>query len=492
MIKLIDLLFELVGELFKLIWETCTLLWSLFDTSYKPSQKHESKLISPSSILKKYGKGISIGGIYSMMKDSDIFRHVGIIANSGGGKSQSVCLPTIHDICGKGNPIVVDVSSEILPKVLPRYKEENYQEVIINPSNQATTDGWNPFPKEEDLQSFFTDLVQMELGTNSNEKYWQLSAINLLTVLARPLYKLPKKYQTLASVYDLLNYLTADQEKVDMYMSIYSDQANFNEYLTHKAGGENLRSSIISTAKSSMQIFGDDRVRKLTSNSTFEMKDIRKGKKIVFLQISPADLTKYRLIISLFFNELFNQVMREPVKEDEENLYCIVDEAGIFRINNLHIAISQIRKARMNVTWLLQHTQQLYNLYGKELGDVILGNTNAQLFIGSQPLEICQRLEKISGLTTYQTEEGKIIRPLLSQSDIRTLPSDRGVFVLGGNQLCVVPVKPFYQQSRFKKWLNHQPTQLQQRIPMDKIELLPLEELIAEHSKEKPTYETNT
>lgn len=489
MIPIIDTIFEIIGEFFRLIGELFGMIRN--STTYVPSQSYEAKLISPSSILTKHGKGISVGGVYSMTNDADIFRHFGVIGNSGAGKSQSVCLPTAHELCGKGNPIIVDVAGDLLPKILPRYRSENYGEVIINPSNEKITDGWNAFPKEEDLQGFLTDLVQMELGTNSNEKYWQLSAINLLTILARPLYKLPKKYQTLASVYDLLNYLTAQPELLDMYMSVYSDTANFNEYLTYKSGGENLRSSIVSTAKSAMIIFGDDRVRQLTSNSTFEMKDIRKGKKIIFLQISPSDLTKYRLIISLFFNELFNQVMREPVKADEANLHCIVDESGIFRINNLAIAISQIRKARMSITWLLQNTQQIYNLYGKELGDVILGNTNAQLYFSNQPLETCQRLEKLGGIVTYKTEEGKITRPLLSQSDIRTIPSDRGIFLLGGNQVCILPLKPFYQQARFKKWLDHEPVQLPQKISMDKIDLLPLEQILVEHNNGESSYETN-
>ncbi len=494
MIKLIDLIFELLGELFKLLWETCTLLWSLFDTGFTPSKKYEASLTKPGQILKKNGIGWSMGGVYSVVGD-DIYRSSTIIGSTGSNKTTSVAVVSLLNLCGHASVVALDPSRELEKIVRRQYEDAGYEIVRLDFSDRTgeISEGYNPFPEDpEDLASFVEAMIQIQLGNESKDPFWNLSASLLLQCIASTLYAIPAEYRTMATLYDLLTYLSgAKQEIVEQFICKYATEKTYSEYTSFANSSPNLKASVYSTAKSVIQLFSQEGVRRITSHQTFDLNEIRDKKMLILLQTNPAEIERYKLLISLFFEQLIAKILRDGVRSDAMPVNLILDEAGIIKVPILPSSLVVMRKYKLGVQILCQSEEQLIRNYGLDNASTILSNTASNLYMSGQPLKVAQRLQELSGKVTYEEEENGIktknTRYLLLADEIRTLPNDKAILLYGNHRICVVPVVPYFKNPRFRKITNQPYTEPKRKLPIETVPMFPIEQFINEQEEE--TYE---
>jgi type IV secretion system protein VirD4 len=494
MIKLIDLLFELVGELFKLLWETCKLLWSLFDTGFTPSKKYEASLTRPGQILKKNGIGWSMGGVYSVVGD-DVYRSSTIIGSTGSNKTTSVAVVSLLNLCGHASVIALDPSRELEKIVRSKYEEAGYEIVRLDFSDRTgdISDGYNLFPEDpDDLPSFIDAMIQIQLGSETKDPFWNLSASLLLQCIASTLYSIPKEYRTMTTLYDLLTYLSgAKQEVVEQFICKHATEKAYSEYTSFANNSDNLKASVFSTAKSVIQLFSQDGVRRITSTSTFDLTEIRDKKMLILLQTNPAEIERYKLLISIFFEQLISSILRQGVRQNILPVNIILDEAGIIKVPILPSSLVVMRKYKLGVQILCQSEEQLIKNYGTENASTILNNTMTTLYMSGQSLKVAQRLQELSGKVTYEEEENgfktKNTRYLLLADEIRSLPNDKAILLYGNHRICVVPVLPYFKNPRYRKITNLPYTEPERKLPVETVPMFPIEQFINEQGE--PTYE---
>lgn len=357
----------MIGELLKGIIEFVQ--FSIILNSQ--SKKYGGKFTSSKRILRRRNKGFSLGA-YNSMDIKTSFKHLLVSAPSGIGKTSMVCIPSLVNLHGNGSIIVLDPARELYKSVGHLYKD--YKIYVINFSDRigSESDGWNPLPENVADLPNFTDRISNLVHGTSKEKFWQIQSAELLTTLAEPLYKLDKKYRTITNLSLLLNTLTAKEELCSKFMAKYAEPNTWLEYLSFQKISDNTRTSIISSAKATLAVFRQEHIQRITGFPTFNIRNIRKEKSIVFIQTNPSELEKYKVIISEFFNQLIGFILEDIPNKSDENVFLLLDEAGTYKIEALPLGIVQARKMRCGIMLLVQSEQQLFDLLNKEQASTII------------------------------------------------------------------------------------------------------------------------
>jgi type IV secretion system protein VirD4 len=286
----------------------------------------------------------------------------------------------------------------------------------------------------------------------------------------------------------LLNMFAAKPKLIDDFMSEYASEATWLEYLAFSKNSDNVRSSILSTAKAVLSVFSQEGIQRITSYPTFDMSRIRQEPTIVYVQTNAAELALYKLLISLFFEQLITQVLRKVPSPNDENLWLILDEAGIYRINALPLGVTQARKMRCGIGLLVQNEQQLYALYNREQASTIISNCYSRMYLTNQPINTAREIEEVMGKTQYKDDDGITrTRPLRTSDEIRSLEPNRAIVLHGHHRPAIVRLKPFYKQLRMRRLASIEPPPLGRKLPEGPVHLLPLSELVAHKKSDEPS-----
>lgn len=455
---------------------------NLIITQLTKSNGYNATFTPAHKILGKCNKGFSLGAHQSMdLKTS--FQHLLVSAPSGVGKSTSVCIPSLINLHGNGSVVVLDPAKELYKAVGDIYKD--YNTFVINFSDRtgSESDGWNPMPENVADLPNFTDRISNIVHGSSRDKFWQIQSAELLTTLAEPLYKLDKKYRTVPNLMLVLNTLAAKEDLCNKFMAKYASPQTWLEYLAFHKNSDNTKASILSSAKATLSVFRQEHIQRITNTSTFSISELRKQKSIVFIQTNPAELEKYKLLISEFFNQLIGYILADMPNESDENIFLLLDEAGVYRIEALPLGIVQARKMRCGIMMLVQSEQQLYNLLSKEEASTIISNCS-RLILTNAPLSTAREISELAGKFQYKDEENITrVRELISVDEVRSMKADQGILISGHFRPSLITLKPHYKDKKYKAITSVLPPDLVRKLLEKNIELLPIESLVQPQTK---------
>lgn len=445
-----------------------------YDASFTPSRK----------ILSKANRGFSLGA-YQSMDIKTSFQHLLVSAPSGIGKSSAVGIPTLVNLHDEGSLVVLDPAKELYKNIGHLYRD--YTCYLFNFSDRTgrESDGWNPLPKEKADLPNFTARISTIVHGGSRDKFWEIQSGELLTTLAEPLYSLDPKFRTVANLLLLLNTLAAKEKLCNKFMAKYASPTTWLEYLAFHKNSDNTKASILSSAKATLSVFRQDHIQRITSSSTFQIKDLRREKSIVFIQTNPAELEKYKLLVSEFFNQLIGHILSDVPKENDENIFMILDEAGVYRIEALPLGIVQARKMRCGIMMLVQSEQQLYNLLSKEEASTIISNCS-RLILTNAPLATAREISELSGRMQYKDEDGITrTRELITTDEVRSLKPNQGILISGHHRPSLITLTPHYADARMRKITSEPPPKRSRILPEDSIPFLDIVALL--HNDVIPT-----
>jgi type IV secretion system protein VirD4 len=473
MITIIEILIKMIGGILKEIIDF--IQFSILLNSQ--SKKYGGKFTPSKKILKRRNKGFSLGA-YNSMDIKTSFKHLLVSAPSGIGKTSMVCTTSLVNLHGNGSIIVLDPARELYKSVGHLYQD--YKVYVINFSDREgnESDGWNPLPANVADLPNFTDRISNLVHGNSKDKFWQIQSAELLTTLAEPLYKLDKKYRTIANLLLLLNNLSANEELCNKLMAKYAEPSTWLEYLSFQKISDNTRTSIISSAKATLAVFRQEHIQRITCYSTFNIADLRKEKSIVFIQTNPAELEKYKLLVSEFFNQLIGFILSEIPGKTDENIFLLLDEAGTYKIEALPLGIVQARKMRCGIMLLVQSEQQLYDLLNKEQASTIISNCS-RLILTNTSLSTAREISELSGKIEFTDLQNITrIRELITVDEIRSMKPDNGILVSGHYRPSLIKLRPHFSDRRMKKITSKEAPALKRKLPEGQIPLLDIVELI--------------
>ena len=479
--KIIDIIFAIVEGILKL---TGKFLYFLFELAFPERKKEYKADFTPENkLLSTKNTGWAIGTKSLPLHFQGFF----IAAATGIGKTTLFVITSLIRLAGTGSVICCDLAPELYKLTSAFYRALGYNIIVINFSDKSgeKSDGWNPFPRlKSDVANFFTTICTLSLGDSTRDPYWSLQSASILTVLATPLFKLDEKYRNVYTVLQLLNLLAAKPKIVNAFISKYADETLWTEYVAFHNNSPNTKASIISSAKAALTVFNQEGIQRITSQATFDLSAIRREKTIIYIQTNPAELEAYKLLISLFFNELISLALSHIAEDDENNIFLLIEEGGIFQIPILPIAITQGRKNRLSIALVAQSEKQLYHLYSHEEASTIISNCMSRLYLSNQPIDTAREISELSGKFEFRNKDNHLEKaPLLTVDEIRSLPPGKGILIHGHHPPALIKnITPYYKDPYMIEITSRAPVPLTRKLSLEMPPLFPINDLIKQKS----------
>ena len=150
-------------------------------------------------------------------------------------------------------------------------------------------------------------------------------------------------------------------------------------------------------------------VMRMTSRSTFDLKDIARKKTAVFI-IVHGDKSTYYPFVSMFIEQMYEEAMvvaRENHGRMPYPVNCIFDEAGIMpSLKSIDNMVSFGASAGFRLTLAVQDTSQLERRYGSEVAHTLMNNMqNFAYLMGGDPNTLKTVSEKAGKRLIWNEEQ---------------------------------------------------------------------------------------
>lgn len=400
-----------------------------------------------------------------------------ILGGSGAGKTRGYVMPNI--LQAHSSFVVTDPKGEILEKsgyFLEKVK--GYKIRVLNLHEMSESDYYNPFvyihPERDGYEERVLTLIETIIANTTDENkgggsdpFWDnaerlfLQAIFFFTVDG-----FPPEERNINTALKLIAMLELEEENdnkdsdLDLYVEFFAERfgedhigvQQYNEFRS-KASGKTAKSIVI-TASARFAPFRTSNVGKLMNSDTMCLDRIGEEKMAIFVVVPPTNQT-FNFIAGMLFTQLFQEIEHcatQVHKYEGQRLPTpvrfILDEyANTCKIPRIVNFLAYARSFGVGITMILQSLEQLKKMHEKEWG-VVIDNCNTLLYLGSiSHMDTLEYMSKLVGKGTFDkrtsgrtrggqgstsTNEDVIGRELMMPDDIRRLPKEKCLFVVGG------------------------------------------------------------
>ena len=240
----------------------------------------------------------------------------------------------------------------------------------------------------------------------------------------------------------------------------------------------NQMKSYLSSVTDAISLFADSGLCALTSENEINFEQFDEQPTALFLIIPDERTTRYKLA-TMLINKLYSELVSKASKnldmgvttqstaQLKRNLYFLIDEfANLPKIEQMDTKITAARSRKIWFVLIIQSYAQLRNVYGREVADIIMGNCDINMFIGTTDQDTLENFskrignKKISSKSLSRGSNNSVgenystqARPLMYPTELAQLNS-RGNF---GNTVVLMrgyhPIKSkFLQAHTSTKW----------------------------------------
>ena len=280
---------------------------------------------------------------------------------------------------------------------------------------------YNPFAyihEEKDILKLVTTLMANTKGEGTGgDPFWEKSEKLLYTALISYLhYEAPAEEQNFATLLQLLNAMEVReddeeyQNPVDLLFEELSKRKPnsfaVRQYrLFQLAAGKTMKSILISCG-ARLAPFDIQEIRDATMYDELELDKLGDRKTALFLIMSDTDST-FNFLISMIYTQPFNLLCDRADDQYSGKLpvhvRCLIDEcANIGQIPQLEKLVATIRSREISACLVLQTRSQLKAIY-KDNADTIVGNMDAQIFLGGSEPTTLKELSEALGKETIDS-----------------------------------------------------------------------------------------
>lgn len=399
-----------------------------------------------------------------------------ILGGSGAGKTRGFVMPNV--LQAHSSYVITDPKGEILEKSGVFLEEQGYRIRVLNLDNKAESDYYNPFkyihPERDGYEERVLSLIEtIIVNTNDGEKkggsdpFWDnaerlfLQAIFFFTVDG-----FTEEEQNMNTALQLIRMLQLSEEDdqmnsdLDVFANMFAeehgeDHIGVQQYreFREKASGKTAKSIVI-TAVARFAPFRASSVRRIFTADTMSLDRVGEEKTAIFVVVPPTDST-FNFIAGMLFTQLFQELQycaTQVHKHEGQRLPVpvrfILDEyANTCKIPGIVNFLAYARSFGIGITIILQSLEQIKNIHEKEWG-VVVDNCNTLLYLGSiSHMDTLEYMSKLVGKGTFDKKtsgktkgreksnsenEDVIGRELMMPDDIRRLPKEDCLFIVGG------------------------------------------------------------
>lgn len=428
-------------------------------------------------------------------------KNVVVVGGSGSGKTRFIIKPNIMQM--NTSFIITDPKGTVLQELGTMLYKNGYDIKVFNLLDVENSMKYNPFNyvyNELDIITLTNTLIENTQGTGEKQDFWVKAEKLLYQALFGYVKKhLPVEQQNFGFIVEMISVMDVVEDEPDYKNAIdivfdeleeeYERQLQNNPntekpfelsaYQDFKlAAGKTLKSILISCA-TRLQTFNIPQIRRLVETDELEIEKRDENfnliscygdhKTALFCITSDSD-SSLNFLVAMLYTQMFNTLMNTALHEFGGSLpvhiKCLLDEfANIGQIPKFDEIISVIRSRNISALLVLQAKSQLKKMY-KEAAETIIGNCDAEVFLGGKEMSTLEEVVKSLGKETidYQNDSKsfskhesqsisnqKTGRDLITISELKTMKTDECIVqVRGINPFVKVKKYPIEQHPQYK------------------------------------------
>lgn len=335
----------------------------------------------------------AFGGRDVFLPPSQWLRHFVMFGPTGSGKSKTFFMSMIRAVLGQSSCLVYDPKGELCEQTAG-FAGRIFRLDLNNP---AKSDRWNFVPKCRNDPSFACQVAGMMLGIENRRKtnadpFWGDAEQIALTAILLHLAEVYREMAVPAFAADFLISLGEDDtdafgDAMKSSPSLYAKQA----YLAFRQAPYQTRGSILIGLYNKLRPFTLAPARMVTTTPTdnerqagcrsIEFADLRKSGTAIYLVVSEGAADIYKELIATFLGQAVMEMRLDGMNEPKHPCFVLIDEA--YQLNVAEIKrISGIGRGRgVGLGLGYQDLPQMYDQYGREQANAILGTVMTKIFL---------------------------------------------------------------------------------------------------------------
>ena len=440
-----------------------------YGTSGWMSRKEMAGVLDLVPDLRKH-KGVVLGMLdgkaVCIPEEPRINGNLAVYGSSGSMKTRSFCMNRILQAVVRGESLIIsDPKSELYEKSSEYLRDQGYCVKIFNLVSPENSDSWNCLSEvegQELLAQIFVDVIIKNTTNNGKgDHFWDSCEMNLLKALV--LYvdqSYAEQNRNIGEVYRLLT-LSGESDLDSLFENLPPAHPAKAPYSLYKQASDTVRSGVIIGLGSRLQVFQSELIKKITTRDEIDLELPGQERCAYFLVTSDQDST-FDFLASLFLSFCFIKLVRYADKNCEGGklpvpVHILGEElTACGTIPDLSRRLSVIRSRNISMSCVFQNLAGLQNRYPLNLWQEILGNCDAQLFLGCTDELTAEFISSRTGLASvsvsskskqlgtwrisnytpeYRETSGVGKRPVLTPDEVLRLPITQALVIIRGQKV---------------------------------------------------------
>lgn len=427
-----------------------------------------------------------------------------VIGSTGSGKTQTVVKPMVNLLAKKGESMIItDPKGEIYKYSATALKERGYKIIILNFREPTQGNAWNPLTlpyvhykngnidkSTELLDDVALNILYDQTKKNSDSDFWEKSAADYFSGLALGLfYDAKEKEVNLNSI----NYMSSIGEEryatstyIKEYFNLKGQESSPYIFASNTINAPNeTKGGILSTFRQKIRLFSSrETLSEMLAYSDFKMEDIGKEKTAVFMIIHDEKKT-YHSLMTIFIKQCYETLIDVAQESGGKLPYrtnFILDEfANMPPLKDVDSMVSAARSRDIRFTFIIQNFAQLYDVYGKEVGEIIKGNCGNLVYLISTELAALEEISKMCGEVKSGEKDKTASTPLVTVSDLQKLKLFEAIII----RLRKNPFKTKLEPDFKMDWGMNREEAVYPRREIKKIELFDIKKFVTEEKRKQ-------
>ena len=458
-----------------------------YGTAGYMTQKEQAKVLNSSkSVYDINGTilGIKDKKIISLPEKTRMNKNIAVYGASGSMKSRAFARNMIFQCVKRGESLIItDPKSELYESMSQYLRNNGYTVKQFNLVNPENSDSWHCLAEtdgNELMTNVLCDVVIRNTSSGRGDHFWDNAELSLLKALCLYVsHDSADTHDTIGDVYNLIS-LTDLSKLIAMFQPLpisHPAKAPFHIFMQ---SSDSVKSGVITGLGSRLQVLQNNMIQQITSYREIDLTLPGLEKCAYFCITSDQDST-FDFLSSLFMTFVFIKLVRYADRygikgELPVPVHILADElANIGAIPDLKKKISTIRSRNMSISVIFQSLAQMQNRYPDNEWQEIVGNCDAQLFLGCTDEITASYISDRTGeitvgvssssksLNTWRVSDyspeyretrstGK--RKLLTPDEVLRLPLDEALIILRGQKVLRVDKFDFEQHYEAKKLIS--------------------------------------
>ena len=443
-----------------------------YGTSGWMSRKEMAGVLDLVPDLRKH-KGVVLGMLDNkavcIPENPHINGNLAVYGSSGSMKTRSFCMNRILQAAVRGESLIIsDPKSELYEKSSEYLRDQGYCVKVFNLVNPENSDSWNCLSEvegQELMAQLFVDvIIKNTINNGKGDHFWDSCEMNLLKALV--LYvdqSYAEQNRNIGEVYRLLT-LSGESDLDSLFENLPPTHPAKAPYSLYKQASDTVRSGVIIGLGSRLQVLQSELIKKITTRDEIDLELPGQERCAYFLVTSDQDST-FDFLASLFLSFCFIKLVRYADKNCEGGklpvpVHVLGEElTACGTIPDLSRRLSVIRSRNISMSCVFQNLAGLQNRYPLNLWQEILGNCDAQLFLGCTDELTAEFISSRTGLASvsvsskskqlgtwrisnytpeYRETSGVGKRPVLTPDEVLRLPITQALVIIRGQKVLKV------------------------------------------------------